>query len=243
VAKAFSPLDEQLRLARSGFSPAFVRQMGWLGGLLPFEQSVEVMARIGERFISQSTTWRMVKHYGEQLQTVVEHERQQVRVERIQLPDARHDHEQRKGVSMDGGMVNIRGEGWREMKVGTVFDVELRLERNPQTRELDEMAHGVKVHYTAILGTKDEFTPALWALAVERDLPTARKRSVVADGALWIWDEKMCVPTDNKWWIGLTRLSIFTKQQLRFIPTNPTCLNANAGSKRTNSICTWDTVR
>jgi hypothetical protein len=111
-----------------------------------------------------------------------------VSVERIQLPDARHDHDQRKGVSMDGDMVNIRGEGWRELKVGTIFDVEMRLERNPQTGELDKMAHGVNVHYTAILGTKDDFKPALWALAVQHDLPTARNRSVVADGALWIWD-------------------------------------------------------
>jgi len=194
VGKAFFPLDEQLGLPRSGFSPAFAKQMVWLSGLLPFEQSIEVMARIGQRFVSQSTTWRMVKHYGEQLQAVVEHQRGQVSVERVQLPDARHDHKQRKGVSMDGGMVNIRGEGWREMKVGTVFDVELRLERNPQTHELDKIAHGVNVHYTAVLGTKADFTPALWALAVEHDLPTAHKRSVVADGALWIWDvaEDVC---------------------------------------------------
>ena len=194
MATVFFPLDEQLTLPRSGFSPAFAKQMVWLSGLLPFGQSVEVMARIGERFMSQSTTWRMVQHYGEQLQTVVEHQREQESVERIQLPDARHDHEQRKGVSIDGGMVHIREQGWREMKVGTVFDVELRLERNPQTGDLDEMAHGVNVHYTAVLGTKQEFTPALWALAVEHDLPTARNRSVVADGAPWIWEvaEDVC---------------------------------------------------
>ena len=168
--------------------------MVWLSGLIPFKQSVEVMARIGERFISSSTTWRMVQCYGEQLQAVVEHEREQVSVERIQLPDATHDHDQRKAVSMDGGMVHIRHEGWREIKVGTVFDVEHRLERNPQTREWDELAQGVNVHYTAILGTKDDFKPALWALAVQQDLPTARQRSVVADGALWIWDvaEDIC---------------------------------------------------
>lgn len=47
-------------------------------------------------------------------------------------------------------MVNLREEGWRELKVGTVFDVETRLERNPQTQELDEMAHGVNVHYTPL---------------------------------------------------------------------------------------------
>lgn len=168
--------------------------MLWLSGLLPFGQSVEVMARIGERFIGQSTTWRMVQDYGEQLQAVIEQQREQVGVERIQFPDAKHDHDQRKGVSIDGGMVNIREQGWRELKVGTVFDVELRLERNPQTQELDEIAHGVDVHYTAVLGSKDEFTPALWALAVQHQLPTARNRSVVADGALWIWDvaEDVC---------------------------------------------------
>ena len=43
---------------------------------------------------------------------------------------------------MDGGMVNIRDEGWRELKMGAVFDVETRLERSPQTQELDAMAHG-----------------------------------------------------------------------------------------------------
>ena len=194
VAKVFFPLDEQLALSRSGFSPAFAKQMLWLSGQLPFEQSVDVMARIGERFISQSTTWRMVQFYGEQLQSVIAHEREQVSVERIQLPDAKHDHEQHKGLSIDGGMVNIRHQGWRELKVGTIFDVELRLERNPQTHDLDEMAHGVNVHYTAVLGSKDEFRPALWALAVQHDLPTALNRSVVADGALWIWDvaEDVC---------------------------------------------------
>lgn len=110
------------------------------------------------------------------------------------LPDARLDHDQRKGVSMDGGMVNIRGEGWRELKVGAVFDVEMRLERNPQTQQLDEMAHGVNVHYTTVLGSKESFTPALWALAVKHELPTAKERAVVGDGAAWVWTgaEEVC---------------------------------------------------
>jgi len=168
--------------------------MVWLSGLLPYDQCEQVMERIGERYVSDSSIWRQTQRYGTQMEAAVEHQRQQVSVERIQFPDARHDHDQRKALSMDGGMVNIRGEGWRELKVGAVFDVEKRLERNPQTQELDEMAHGVNVNYTAVLGSKDAFKPALWALAVEHDLPTARNRSVVADGALWIWDvaEDVC---------------------------------------------------
>jgi hypothetical protein len=192
--KAIFPLDEQLKLTRSGFSHELSKQMVWLSGLLPYEQCEQVMERIGERYVSDSSIWRQSQRYGTRLQAEVEHQRQQVSVERIQLPAARHDHDQRKAVSMDGGMVNIRGEGWRELKVGTVFDVETRLERNPQTQQLDEMAHGVNVNYTAVLGTKDDFKPALWALAVQHNLPTARNRSVVGDGALWIWDvaEDVC---------------------------------------------------
>lgn len=152
------------------------------------------MERIGERYVSDSSIWRQTQRYGSRMEAEVEHQRQQVSVERIQLPDARHDHDQHKALSMDGGMVNIRHEGWRELKVGAVFDVEKRLERNPQTHQLDEMAHGVNVNYTAVLGSKDAFKPALWALVVQHELPTARNRSVVADGALWIWDvaEDVC---------------------------------------------------
>ena len=168
--------------------------MVWLSSLLPYEQCEAVFERIGERYVSSSSIWRQTQVYGEQMQVYVEKQRQQVSVERVQLPDAKYDHEQRKGMSMDGGMVNIRGEGWRELKVGTVFDVEKRLERNPQTGELDEMAHGVNIGYTAVLGSKADFSPALWALAVQHELATARKCSVVADGALWIWDvaEDVC---------------------------------------------------
>jgi hypothetical protein len=194
VKKGFSPLDEQLRLTSSGFSHDFSKQMVWLSGMLPYDQCEQVMERIGERYVSDSSIWRQTQRYGAKMEAEVDHQRQQVSVERIQFPDARHDHDQRKAVSMDGGMVNIRHQGWREIKVGAVFDVEKRLERNPQTQELDEMAHGVNVNYTAVLGSKDAFKPALWALAVQHDLPTARHQSVVADGALWIWDvaEDVC---------------------------------------------------
>jgi len=95
-------------------------------------------------------------------------------------------------------MVNIRAEGWRELKVGTVFDVDTRLERNPQPQQLDEMAHGVNVHYTAVLGSKEEFAPALWHLAVKHDLPTAKERVVVGDGALWIWNLAEDVAPDGR---------------------------------------------
>lgn len=156
------------------------------------------MREIGERFIPASSIWRQTQRHGERLHAEVERQREQVSVERVVLPDVQYDHDQRKGISMDGGMVNIRDEGWRELKVGAVFDIETRQERNPQTQELDAMAHGVNVHYTAVLGTKEEFTPALWALAVDHDVPTAKDRAVTGDGAAWIWNVAEDVSPDGR---------------------------------------------
>jgi hypothetical protein len=39
-----------------------------------------------------------------------------------------------------------------------------------------------------VLGSTNEFAPARWALAVERQLPQAADLSVTADGAEWIWN-------------------------------------------------------
>jgi hypothetical protein len=88
---------------------------------------------------------------------------------------------------MDGGMVNIRGEGWKEIKVGTVYDVDVRLERDAQTHDLVERPHGVRMDYTAVLGSAKPFGDALWALAWRRGFPMAAETSVTADGAEWIW--------------------------------------------------------
>lgn len=184
----FFPQDEQWGLTRSVYSPGCAKQMVWLSGLLPFEQCTEVFERIGGKMIPVSSIWRQTQDYGGRLQAQVEHERAQVKPERVHVGDAAHDHRQRKGISMDGGMVNIRGEGWKELKAGAVFDIDIRLERDPRTGELSDYAHGVNVAYTAVLGTVQQFAPALWALAVAHNVPTAAESSVTADGAEWIWN-------------------------------------------------------
>jgi hypothetical protein len=162
--------------------------MVWLSGLLTYGDCQAVFERIGKRQIPASSIWRQTQAMGTRLQQQLEHEQGQVGVERTVVPPAALDHAQPKGISMDGGMVNIRGEGWKEFKVGTVFDVELRWERDKRTAEFVERAHGVNMAYTAVLGSVDRFAPALWALAVQHDVPTARDSSVSADGADWIWN-------------------------------------------------------
>ncbi|MBX3082594.1 MAG: hypothetical protein KF716_13235 [Anaerolineae bacterium] len=162
--------------------------MTWLAGLLTFEQCQAVFARIGKRHLPASSIWRQAAQHGERLRGQVERDRQQVAPERISLPDAPHDHRQRKGVSMDGGMVHVRGEGWKEMKVGAVYDVATQPERDPITTDVMDMPHAVNLTYTAVLGEVPAFAQALWQLAVQQQVPTAYEASVTADGAAWIWN-------------------------------------------------------
>lgn len=119
---AFFPLDRHLRLTETAFSPQLTRQMGWLAGMLPYGQAEEVFARIGNRHIGATSIWEQVRRYGPRLKAAVDERQTHVAPERVVLPG--YDLDIRKGVSLDGGMVHIRGEGWKEMKVGTVFDVE-----------------------------------------------------------------------------------------------------------------------
>ena len=160
MVRAIFPLDKQWQLNQTVYSYEMAAKMVWLGGLLPYEQCEAVLERIGEWILPSSSIWRQVQIHGERLASYVEQQREQVSVERVVLGDMHHDHHAPKMVSMDGGFVNIRQQGWRELKVGAISDIEIRLERNPKSQELDEMAHGVNVDYTAVLGSKATFTPA-----------------------------------------------------------------------------------
>jgi len=164
------------------------KNMVWLGGLLPYEQAAQVLDRIGQYAVPVTSLWNQIRVHGERIRAYQKREESRVKPERVILPPPGQDHQQVKGVSIDGGMVNVRGEGWKEMKVGAIFDVEQRLERDPVTNEWEVEGRGVNVGYAAEIGSPETFGPALWRLAVEREIPQAARSSVTADGAEWIWN-------------------------------------------------------
>lgn len=162
------------------------RQLLWLAGLLPYGTAAQVMERIGKRLIGASSIWELLQDYGPKLKAEQERRERQVSMERVLLPG--QDLDIQRGLSLDGGMVHIREEGWKEIKVGATYDVELKWKRDSRSEELVEQAHAANTHYCAVLGSPKEFSPALWAQAVEQQIPQAFRSSVTADGAEWIWN-------------------------------------------------------
>jgi len=92
------------------------------------------------------------------------------------------------GVAMDGGMIHIRNEGWKELKVGSLFDVEVRPTRDAETGERVELAHAVNNSYVAHLGGPEIFGQMVWAEAARRDWEQAADTEAIGDGAPWIWN-------------------------------------------------------
>lgn len=162
--------------------------MVWLTAMVPYAQVVEVFARIGHETVPQTSLWEQTQAVGQAWQAHQAQTQAQVSVERVVLPPAGQDHAQPKGVSMDGGTVHIRSEGWKEIKAGAVYDLGTRPERDPLTGDEVEVGCAQQMHYCAVLGSVSEFAPALWALAVAHHLPTAAEVVLTADGAEWIWN-------------------------------------------------------
>lgn len=188
AGRGFFPLDERWGVGESVYSPERAKQMVWLAGHMPYHTAAEAFERIAHCLVPASAIWDETQRHGERLKRQEQQQQEQVSVERVVLPPASQDHDRPLGLSLDGGKMHIRGEGWKEFKVGTVYEVVVTPEWERETGEWVDQAHGVNMHYRAVLGTVEEFAPALWALAVERQVAQAREVSVTADGADWVWN-------------------------------------------------------
>lgn len=189
--RAFFPLDEQLALADKHYSPGLVKEMVWLSGVVnSFAEAEQVLARIGHVFVSDSSIWRRKEVWGERFKAVEEAQRQKAntlgRAEQFRAQALGAS--QRLGVSMDGVMVFILGEGWKELKVGCSFEIEVSPTWNEASQEDEDLAHAIHNRYVAHLGGPEVFGQQLWAEAQQRGWERAKDKEVVGDGAPWIWN-------------------------------------------------------
>jgi len=181
VDTAFSPLDRAWELTEGLYGGALKQNMAWLCGLLPYEQAAEVMARIGKRPVSDSSLWRLAQKVGQVLHRQATLEQKPEALQEATPVSAQPDTQL---LSMDGGMVNIQGEGWKELKVGLVGTV---IADEPAASDEVPRVHTTSAHYCAVLGDVSTFTPVLLDLARRTGFKQATRSCITADGAAWIW--------------------------------------------------------
>src|SRR5260221_586795 len=156
--------------------------MVWLCGLLSFGQAAEVTRRIGKRQVSDSSLWRMAKQVG---QCLLQCSLLEQSTDSRAHADSAAEKSSIKLLSMDGGMVNIWGEGWKVFKVALVGSV---LTDEPPESNLVPEVHTQALRYAAVLGDVEAVTPTLLDLAHRTGFLDASRSCITDHSAPRIWN-------------------------------------------------------
>ena len=162
----------------------------WLDALLTFQQTESVLAQVGQLQMSDSTAWRQLQKQGAKAQALEAAQRLAATAtpDRQQIVPGDATTSERLAATMDGGMIHLLGEGWKELKVGGIGQIELAPSRDPLTGDVLDLAHTVANTYVAHLGGPEVFGQQLWAEAKARRWSQAAETIVLGDGAPWIWN-------------------------------------------------------
>lgn len=164
--------------------------MIWLSGIVDYRTAEEILTKVGQIAVSDSSVRRQAQVWGQSFQTIAETERIRATVlpGRWGKPYRDTSAQGRMGVALDGSMVYIRQEGWKELKIGCVFDVEVRPTLDKETGDRMELAHAVNNSYVAHLGGPEILGQMAWAEASRRGWERATDTQVLGDAARWIWN-------------------------------------------------------
>lgn len=172
------------------WSEAVCRLSVWLSGLTEFARAAEILEKVGRIHTSSGSVWQRMQKWGEAYRQA--EERAQTRAQEIDLyqgivpgesPEA-----MRMGVGMDGSLIHIRQEGWKEVKVGCVFTMGEEIVVDEATQEEVSVGRAVDNSYVAHLGGPEAFGQKVWAEAKRRGWTKAADTQVLGDGAVWIWN-------------------------------------------------------
>jgi hypothetical protein len=164
----------------------------WLSGLVGSYRAVaQMLCDVGGINISRASIWRQTQVWGEQFRAEAEAERERAKAlpERWEPPSRAEVSDRRMGVALDGALMHIKHEGWKEFKIGAIFRVMVKAVRGPTDNELEREAHACDISYVAHLGGPEVFGELVWAEARRRGWEEAQDTLVLGDGAAWIWNQ------------------------------------------------------
>lgn len=160
-----------------------------------YQSAVEGLAENLRVEVSKTSLWRVVQEKGAVVKSRLDAEAQEQwgLPPQGQVVTGEVKQKTPMGIAVDGVYINLVEEGWKEVKVGAVFEVvPLSPTKQGGERRRQEQTEGrerVKaqaISYCATLGSVDEFEPVQWAEACRRQLPRCWDSVVLGDGAEWI---------------------------------------------------------
>lgn len=168
------PLDEMYGIDKEEWSPGLRRVIAALGSEGSFDRAAELLWEVSGIEVSDKSVERVTEKVGRELEQVQQDERE----ERQLQMETRAEGPRRLYLEVDGGRVPTR-DGWREVKLGAVFEGNEGLEGD----ERGETRYFGGVH--------DELEGFIREWRQEAEGAGAKKAKEVVgigDGADWIWN-------------------------------------------------------
>jgi hypothetical protein len=139
------------------------KQLALLSVHMPYQEAHKVYEDLTHLKTGQMTVHRTVQRLGSQTAATQA------------APKSKPNPEEKtkKHITADGVMIHIREEGWKEAKVGSVYDV-------------DQDQKAQETFYTATLKSRELFGEKLYRLAGEPEAAETSKLAFVSDGAKWL---------------------------------------------------------
>jgi len=181
-----APLDQRLGLCAGGLSAGLEEILALLGAQLPFEEAVGLVAKLTLVEVCPNTCKEATEGVG---QVIAQKEQQAVEaawdVRSSVLPTPPATIPERLYVSIDGTTVHIRGEGWKEIKVGAFYTTTtVAPKRRPEQLEVRAQA----ISFYTDFADPQTFGRALWLEGYRRGVSQAQEVVAIGDGAHWIWN-------------------------------------------------------
>jgi hypothetical protein len=197
--RLFPPLDQKLALRSDHWSGGAARVATRLGlQAQSFDLAAEAFSDAVGRSISGDSVARLTEGWGRQVSAQRSEEavcanrpgRRGERLVQRRLEEVAPITTQ-ANISTDGAMMLVRQEGWKEVKVVAISQVDTRRpsarpDSRPSRRDADPLAQLHHHSYQAGLWDADTMALHQYAEGLRRGLDYCPKRSSVNDGALWI---------------------------------------------------------
>ena len=174
------PLDQQLGIT-SELSRGVKRQLVKLSARMPYQTAAEVFAELAQVQVGTTTAWEQTQEAGEHVRAMPEP------IATVTAPS--QERVACMGTTMDGCMVNVREEGWKEMKLGCVFEVSTSgASTSNKQGETIPVVKAEAQSYVLHLGSPEGFAVKLAVETQARGWHAALQSAVIGDGAAWIWN-------------------------------------------------------
>jgi hypothetical protein len=180
-----APVDQQLEVCAGGLSAGLEELLALLGAK---EESFAAAAAVLHKLTLVSVCPNSVRDATERLgQVLSESEAETLMTAQTTStpPAPRVAAAPRMYISMDGMLVHIHEEGWKEVKLGTIYTTTSRV---PRTRPDKLELRAVAQSFVTELADAATFGALLWAEAAQRGVLEADEVVVIGDGAHWIWN-------------------------------------------------------